>query len=150
MLTHPIFLTADRFQQVLLQQYPSDSERLTERAHTSCGHVVVERDLLISFFDDVTALTSSARLPLVATAVMVLHHVETVGGVHVPSTGQDHESSVKSDRISCFYSDMTAASHTGQGLKRHRPQGSRCQHVIHWPSGWGGSQGTGVMMSWII
>lgn len=23
MLTHPIFLTADRFQQVLLQQYPS-------------------------------------------------------------------------------------------------------------------------------
>lgn len=24
MLTHPIFLTADRFQQVLLQQYPSE------------------------------------------------------------------------------------------------------------------------------
>lgn len=43
MLTHPIFLTADRFQQVLLQQYPSHVERAALSALTvwvvfgSCG-----------------------------------------------------------------------------------------------------------------
>lgn len=85
MLTHPIFLTADRFQQVLLQQYPSDSERFTERAHTgwfpaACSPPVgVWRwDVLTGSSDDVTALMSSARLPPVATVVIVLYHVETV------------------------------------------------------------------------
>lgn len=39
MLTHPIFLTADRFQQVLLQQYPSHSHTFTcIITWTECAH----------------------------------------------------------------------------------------------------------------
>lgn len=39
MLTHPIFLTADRFQQVLLQQYPSLS--MLSACRLSCGRKLI-------------------------------------------------------------------------------------------------------------
>lgn len=68
MLTHPIFLTADRFQQVLLQQYPSHAAataatlNMLSACRLSCGQKLISGP--VALFSSVFRGTETRRLDL--------------------------------------------------------------------------------------